>query len=154
MLLLLFFIAAASFARPVAAEDGSNAWLRYARLPDAQQYYDNLPDVISVLNHSEASPVFTAGQELQMALQGIFGWSGHVYYEDKDMSAFPNGSVVVVGTIEQYRQAYGDVETERLEGDGFWLDTTGKSIKILVRLGANDNYTLLYNKASKFKLAG
>lgn len=120
----------------VAAEDGSDAWLRYARLPDAHQQHHNLPDVISVLNRSEASPVFTAGQELQMAFHGIYGYSSHIYHYDEELSAFPNGSVVVVGTVEQYTQAYGEINVEHLEGDGFWLDTTCNFVKILVCLPA------------------
>lgn len=125
-------MAAASFISLVAAEDGSKAWLRYARLPNAQHYHDRLPDVVSVLSQSNDSPVVTAGLELQMALEGIFGWPCHIFYEDDDMSAFPNGSVVVVGTIEKYRAVYGDISPEPIEGDGFWLDTTSQSIKIVV----------------------
>lgn len=132
MYLSLLCAIAASCIELVVAEDGRDAWLRYARLSNAQQYYGDLPDVISVLNQSEASPVFTAGQELQTALHGIFGWSCHVYYKEEPASAFPNGSSIVVGTVEQYTSAYGHIDVEQLEADGFWLDTTSKSIKIIV----------------------
>lgn len=131
-LLSLVCAAAVTFAGLIAAEDGGNAWLRYARLPDAAQYHNSLPDAISVLNRSETSPVFTAGQEIQAALQGVYGYSCHIFYDDEDMSAFPNGSVVVVGTTEQYTQIYGEVNVQPLEGDGFWLDTTSKPARILV----------------------
>lgn len=143
MHLLLLSAAAAGFGGLVAAEDGINAWLRYARLPNAQQYYDDLPDMISVLNQSAASPVFTAGQELHMAFRRIFGWYCHAFYEDDNMSAFPNGSVVIVGTVEQYTKTYGEVDVGQLEGDGFWLDTTGDALKILVSceaVQARDNH--------------
>lgn len=46
-----------------AAEDGLNAWLRYAPIKGAEGCHNKVPDAILTLNATEGSPVYTAGQE-------------------------------------------------------------------------------------------
>lgn len=103
----------------VATENGLDAWLRYARLPDAHRWHDHLLSEIVVLNSTTTSPVYTAGQDLQKGLAGIFGKKIDIHsLECKDSS-----ESVVVGTIEQYTNACshkGDLP--ELEDDGFWLN--------------------------------
>ena len=53
----------------VAAENGLDAWLRYAPLPVAPH---NLPSSIVTLNSTIGGPVQVAGVELQKGLKGIF----------------------------------------------------------------------------------
>ena len=57
----------------VAADDGLNAWLRYARLPEDQLCNAKIPEHIVALNTTDVSPVFTAGQELQKGIRGVTG---------------------------------------------------------------------------------
>ncbi|KAK4099100.1 glycoside hydrolase family 67 protein [Parathielavia hyrcaniae] len=56
-----------------AAEDGLNAWLRYARVDNAKHCQSKLPSTIVTLNATEGFPVYTAGQELSKGFDGIIG---------------------------------------------------------------------------------
>ncbi|KAJ7232839.1 glycoside hydrolase superfamily [Mycena haematopus] len=101
------------FAGLVAAENGRQAWLRYAPLPPGHNA--PLPSSIIALNSSTNSPVHTAGQELQKGIQGIFS---------KRLSASNTGkqtASVVVGTPVK----------DELEEDGFWLNVKGSTVQIL-----------------------
>ncbi|KAF2150829.1 glycoside hydrolase family 67 protein [Myriangium duriaei CBS 260.36] len=110
----------------VAAETGIDAWLRYARLPSAESFHSSIPGSIVVLNQTQGSPVFTAGQELQKGLNGIFGKP--CGYEN---SSSTTGSATV-GTVEQYCAAGGEATTvPALEQDGYWLDIQGSTVRIL-----------------------
>jgi alpha-glucuronidase len=120
-ILLLPFIGLA------AAENGLAAWLRYAPIPGGQNYHASLPSHIVALNSSTSSPVYTGGQEIQKGLQSIFGKECDIH-----QSKYQASSAIVIGTLEQYAQAYGN--TTNISGlidDGFWLDTTGDTIRIL-----------------------
>lgn len=119
----LFFLASVGLA---AAETGIDAWLRYAPLTGAQSYHSALPDSIVVLNSTQGSPVYTAGQELHDGIESIFGKSVEVCYSKE------NASSVVVGTVAEYEMVYGALQNAPdLTPDGFWLDTTGATIQIL-----------------------
>ncbi|KAF2774456.1 alpha-glucuronidase [Teratosphaeria nubilosa] len=109
------------------AEDGLAAWLRYAPVPGTSSYHDSLPAHIIALNSSASSPVYTAGQELQEGLLGISGKQCEVHHEH-----YPANSSIIVGTIAQYSQAYGNLRTTpNLIDDGYWLDTIGPTTLIL-----------------------
>ena len=110
----------------VAAENGLDAWLRYAPLPAANRNAQ-LPSSIVALNSTQTSPVYTAGIELQDGLQGIFG--KHVAVAHSDCKA---SSAVVVGTIDEYTKACGKLAgAPTLEADGFWLSVKGSTVQIL-----------------------
>ncbi|EME38625.1 glycoside hydrolase family 67 protein [Dothistroma septosporum NZE10] len=117
--LILFLLTLAT------AEDGRQAWLRYAPLPhDHPSPF--LPSRIIALNGSVDSPVYTAGQEIQNGLMRISGHQLGVCHSRQNAELS-----VVVGTLDQYRATYDDgLEVDLLE-DGFWLKTTMASVTIL-----------------------
>lgn len=111
----------------VAAENGLNAWLRYAPLPQASSYNSNLPSSIVSLNATETSPVYTAGIELQRGIQGIFGKSVQISHQSSNAS-----STIVVGTVDEYAKTGGNSgSVPELDEDGFWLNTQGDNVQIL-----------------------
>lgn len=125
--LLLVLVAV---GRLVAAENGLDGWLRYARVPDAHRCHGRLPSRILTLNSSDTSPVYTAGQELQKGLDGIFG----KHTELHELECTELSKTVVVGTVEQYADACGEAGdgAPDLEDDGFWLSVSGhKGVQIL-----------------------
>ena len=110
----------------VVAEDGSQAWLRYAPIPHTN-ISRSVPAAIIALNSSESSPVFTAGQELQKGIAGIFGKQLDVSTQSRSDS-----SVIIVGTLKAYTDAYGDLEeADGLEEDGFFLSATRNKVIIV-----------------------
>jgi alpha-glucuronidase len=110
-----------------AAEDGLNAWLRYAPIPNAEQYHDSIPSSVHALNSSEVSPVYTAGEELRHGISSMFGSDCEVQHEAGDGSAD-----LIVGTVDAYSQSGGDCDhIPDLMEDGFYLDTTGDQVLIL-----------------------
>ncbi|OQV01302.1 hypothetical protein CLAIMM_06683 [Cladophialophora immunda] len=111
----------------VGAENGLDAWLRYAPLPGAYQSNAHVPSTIVALNTTENGPVAMAGLEIQKGIQGIFGQ--HVTITKQNLNT---SSAVVIGTVDEYTQAYGKPkETFQLQEDGFWLSTEGNSVQIL-----------------------
>lgn len=110
-----------------AAETGLDGWLRYAPLPCSTQCHSQLPINIIALNSTEASPVYVAGSEIQIALNSIYDVNASIALNQCNSS-----SSVVVGTIEQYRRTCGStVGIPELGEDGFWLSTRGSKIQIL-----------------------
>jgi alpha-glucuronidase len=119
----VFFLTLLSF---VAAESGIDAWLRYAPLPQSYRSQYSIPTSIVVLNTTNNSPVYTAGQELQQGIESIFGKSCAVKHEKQ------SGLSIVVGTIDEYNHVYGNLANPPgLDKDGFWLSNEGKTIQIL-----------------------
>ncbi|KAF2229567.1 glycoside hydrolase family 67 protein [Viridothelium virens] len=111
----------------VAAENGLNAWLRYAPIPNAQNYSASLPSSIVSLNSTETSPVYTAGTELQNGIQGIFGKRLSISHANGTTS-----SSIVVGTVDEYAKTGGSVQgIPELDEDGFWLSSKGGNVQIL-----------------------
>ncbi|KAJ7443919.1 alpha glucuronidase [Mycena galericulata] len=125
MLRLLFYSLSATL---VAAENGLQAWLRYAPLPPGHNAA--LPSSIIALNSSASSPVNTAGQEIQKGIQGIFGKKLSVSNIGKQTTA-----AAVVGTVSQFQKAFGSspVSDALLEEDGFWLSVKGSTVRILAQ---------------------
>lgn len=108
-----------------AAEDGLSGWLRYAPLSCGRSTHPSLPQTIVALNTTKSSPVYTAGQELQKGLQGIF--AKQVTVSDQTTK----GPSVVVGSLAQYTKATGDSHVPSLEEDGYWLNIKGDSVQIV-----------------------
>lgn len=116
-----------AFAGIVTAESGLAAWLRYAPLPGANRYHASIPSHIVALNTTSSSPIYVAGQELEQGIQGIFGKQCDVHHGHYGAS-----SSVIVGTLEEYTKAYGNLtDTPDLIEDGFWLSTKGTTVQIL-----------------------
>ncbi|CAG7942524.1 unnamed protein product [Penicillium olsonii] len=115
------------FLGVAAAEDGLKGWLRYAPLTCSDRCHSNLPSGIVTFNTTTTSPVYVAGTELQNGLQGIYKKNVQVTHKKCNTA-----SSVVVGTLDQYRQACGAVSgIPDLEEDGFWLSTKGSNVQIL-----------------------
>lgn len=109
-----------------AADNGINAWLRYASLPSGHSP-PNLPSNIVALNTTANSPVHIAGVELQKGISSIFGHNATVTSQASNSS-----SSIVVATVAEYANAYGNLgHAPQLEDDGFWLNTTGANVQIL-----------------------
>ncbi|KAH8817389.1 glycoside hydrolase superfamily [Xylogone sp. PMI_703] len=120
-LLLLPFLGLA------AAENGINAWLRYAPLPHNYRY--DAPSTIVLLNATQSSPVYTAGTELQKGIKSIFGQHVNINHNTKSCNS---RSTIVVGTVAEYHKACGGKQKiPTLENDGFWLDTKGNTVQII-----------------------
>lgn len=110
----------------VAAEDGSQAWLRYAPVAEGQRARF-VPDSIIALNATKGSPVYTAGEELQKGIAGIFSKNLNL-----STTAVPTPSAIIVGTVESYTKAYGNFsEAQNLHDDGFFLKISSQSITII-----------------------
>ncbi|KAL6165096.1 hypothetical protein ACJQWK_08347 [Exserohilum turcicum] len=108
------------------AEDGSQGWLRYARIPDGP-CAQSVPPTIIALNSTKTSPVYTAGQELQKGVSGIFGKQLKV-----SSTAGRSRSAIIVGTADAYKKAYGGFREDRnLEADGFYLETSRDKVVIV-----------------------
>jgi alpha-glucuronidase len=110
----------------VAAESGIDGWLRYAPIADAESYHGSVPSSIVALNSSETSPVYSAGQELQLGINGILGKHCNVGHESGDES------VIIVGSVSAFAGTGGNVDDlPELSDDGFYLSTTGGNVTIL-----------------------
>ncbi|KAI3339125.1 glycoside hydrolase superfamily [Ustulina deusta] len=109
------------------AEDGLNAWLRYARLPENMIRQAGIPSSIVSLNSTETSPVYVAGRELQKGIKAILGRDLDVGHKST------KGRAIVVGTVDAFAATGGKTEAPTLEEDGFWLDTKGRTVQILGR---------------------
>ncbi|KAF2182344.1 glycoside hydrolase family 67 protein [Zopfia rhizophila CBS 207.26] len=125
----LFVLLSLSLA---AAEDGLNAWLRYA--PVQNSSYRSLPSSIIALNATKTSPVYVAGQELQKGIKGILGKQLPI------TNGTGRDSSIIVGTLDAYEKRFGEFDkAEDLEEDGFWLSTEGRDVRIV---GQNERAAL------------
>jgi alpha-glucuronidase len=118
----------------VAAEDGLNAWLRYAPLPSSHMRHARVPSGIVTLNSSSSSPVNTAGYELKTGIESMLGQHCVLYHVSNqwtERKQQPSASIIV-GTFDQYDDVYGGFDgIPDLKEDGFWLDTTSRTVQIL-----------------------
>lgn len=147
---LLLAIAPLLLGSLVAAENGLDAWLRYAAIPNASEYIDKVPSIVVTINSTKSSPVYTAGVELKQGIKGIL---------DKDVQVittndgFPSNhtSTITVGTISAYLDtvngnltgtttASGAIPTD-LKDDSFWLSTNIETNTVLI-LGQNERGAL------------
>ncbi|KAI9369908.1 alpha-glucuronidase A [Aspergillus egyptiacus] len=142
---LLPLLLALVFVTVSVAEDGLAAWLRYARIPDAESYHADLPSVIVTLNATEGYPVHTAGQELFDGFKGIFGKTLTFSTRPPSSCANNNGikkATVTVGTLDAYTASGRKIQDHvdlSLDGDGYYLSVQGAEVLIL---GANERGAL------------
>ncbi|KAL3472375.1 glycoside hydrolase superfamily [Aspergillus californicus] len=124
---LLAVTAFSALAANATAEDGSQAWLRYASVPCNAQCRRNLPSRIVTLNASDSSPIETAGEELKTGFHDIVGKQVKISHSNRHAS-----SSILVATVADYRQLCNDAdEIPELEEDGFWLNSQGDTVQIL-----------------------
>ncbi|KAI0098164.1 glycoside hydrolase superfamily [Nemania sp. FL0031] len=127
----IWFLTSLAFGL-AAADDGINAWLRYARLPDnVLRDAPRLPSTIISLNTTETSPVYVAGKELKKGIKGILGADLSIAHSSKSNDNVKASSSIIVGTIAAFTAAGGKTPAPTLKEDGFWLNTQGNTIQIL-----------------------
>ncbi|KAH6658150.1 glycoside hydrolase superfamily [Truncatella angustata] len=117
------------FVSCVIAEDGLNAWLRYAPIPNANCWQGRLPSTVISLNTTKTSPVYTAGEEIKTGLSGIFGLNVTVQHELQRESGNGSESAIIVGTVDAYSSDKKNIP--QLIDDGFYLDIRGDTVLIL-----------------------
>ena len=111
----------------LSAENGLDAWLRYAPLPSDIRSSHRRYSSIVVLTTAETSPVYVAGKELQDGIRRILGQQ-----VDVTSIASETASAILVGTVDSFSSAGGNVkEIPKLNEDGFWLNTKGDTVQIL-----------------------
>jgi len=120
-----------------AAEDGLNAWLRYARVQGAKGYHSKLPSAIVTLNATEGTPVYTAGQELSQGINGIFGKKLELDTADarRGHGQRPpsRDTTATVGTVAAYVDSNPSAAARlpKLIDDGFYLSVSRGNVLIL-----------------------
>jgi len=93
----VFVILPILWCRPVFAETGADAWLRYAPLePQLAQKYQTIPATAVTLGNSDV--LSAARKELVRGVQGMLGRTLRV------SSGLPEESTIVIGTPEQLRK--------------------------------------------------
>lgn len=140
-MLVTGFLACVAFASFAAAENGLDAWLRYAPLPGKLSSSAAVPNRIVVLNSSTSSPVFNAGLELRKGFRGILG--KELEFETPISPAFPaSSSSVIVGTVADFQKFNGSIDdVPMLAEDGFWLSTEAAAGGVVI-VGQNERGAL------------
>lgn len=121
----------------VTAENGLDAWLRYAAIPNAADYADNIPSVVVTLNSTESSPVYTAGVELKQGIKGIIDKDIQLMTSSGPFLNSSTSSNIIVATISAYLEAAGGATNtnltipSNLKNDSFWLSTSSNTVLIL-----------------------
>ncbi|CAK7206180.1 hypothetical protein SEUCBS139899_008966 [Sporothrix eucalyptigena] len=137
------------------AENGIDAWLRYAPLnasdPAVASLITQIPQRVIVLNATSTSPIFAAGQELFKACQGVFNRTVDIVYAvDNCSSVFTANSTpaktIVIGTVTAFNHfcsnSSNTINTSLLVPDGYlWQLPASASSPTLV-LGQNEPGTL------------
>ena len=118
------------------AEDGHQAWLRYARLDRAlAQSYRSLPSNLVVLGDSA---VLRSAQSEW--IRGVHGMLGGTI---RPRALTRHQSFVIIGTREKVIGGLGDVRAPDLAPDGYWLASVKVAgEKMLVIAGGSDRGAL------------
>lgn len=140
LLLLTLFAAVITqtyASRSARADDGYDAWLRYAPLKEPERAkYASLPAAVNVLNDSAL--LQTAQAELFRGVRGMLGRELRVRKELK------NGSAIVLGTLGEIHSIAPDLKAPaNLSADGYLLANdriNGHDCMIVA--GATDRGTL------------
>jgi alpha-glucuronidase len=130
------------------AENGADAWLRFARLsPGAATRYSSLPQVLIALNDSLL--VKTAQAEL---LRGVHGMLDRTLRVD---AGVPKEAAIVIGTVEEVRRLDAGFKGDpSLQGDAYALMSSQLGTqKALVITGATDRGVLYGTFALLSKIA-
>jgi alpha-glucuronidase len=121
-----------------AAEDGYNAWLRYASIDDqaVRARYDKLPACVVTLG---ASVVMQASQqELIRGVRGMLGRTLRIQPAPRDEGA------IILGTVDSLARVLpSQVDTHALRQDGYILKTVNaESRSYLLVTGLNERAVL------------
>jgi alpha-glucuronidase len=131
---LVGFVAVAATALPLPAENGQEAWLRYARIenPVVRQRYAVMP--AAVVSYGSSPVIASAREEF---IRGIRGLLGRTLRREPRL---PAERAVVIGTLEDLASGAPDLVIRgALKADGYWLTTRRGHIVIT---GANDRGVL------------
>jgi alpha-glucuronidase len=126
------------FCGLAAAETGIDAWLRYA--PPGANHMPRLPlpSTVVAINGTANSPVYTAGQELKLGLESMFGVKVEVNNEAENTST-AGGDKIFVGTFENFEGADSvDVAYKDLEPGSFYISNGQKGEYKVVILGVDE----------------
>lgn len=97
------------------AENGYNAWLRYAPVPD-RSTAPKIPTQVRVLGNS---PLLQCAQE--EIVHGVRGMLGVTLTQTSGNAAVPE---ILLGTVDEFKKAGVKLSAPAsLQGDGFWLTT-------------------------------
>jgi alpha-glucuronidase len=125
-------------ARPLLAESGYSAWLRYAPVeePAARVYRDALPAVITSVG--DAAPILSARDEL---IRGVRGMLTRTLRIEPGVGAGPS---ILLGTLDDLRRAAPQLSLAgSLAPDAFLLKTVRSTdSRYLVIAGGNDRGVL------------
>ncbi|HUP04421.1 MAG TPA: alpha-glucuronidase family glycosyl hydrolase, partial [Bryobacteraceae bacterium] len=120
------------------AENGRDAWLRYAPLHGAalQQERANTPAVLTTLD--SAPTMESARQEIERGVRGMLGRTLRLE------TGAPTEGAIVLGTLDSVKAALPQAGLNAsLEKDGFWLKTVEiRGKRYLVVTAANDRGVL------------
>lgn len=135
--ILVGLLAAIWPAASLRADNGYDAWLRYAQLTNAEHAkYDALPASVVLLGDSAL--LQTSQAEL---IRGVRGMLGRTLRAEKGT---PSGEAIVLGTLENLRSIAPDLRAPHsLSPDGYWL-ATGRvhGYDCIVIAGSTDRGTL------------
>lgn len=112
----------------ISAENGLNAWLRYAALPVKVRQSHKGHSSIVALSNSKTSPVYAAAKEIQVGIQGILCQQIEIEFTT---STVPAPTIIVAAVDAFYAIGGSGQEIPKLEEDGFWLSTKGDTVQIL-----------------------
>jgi alpha-glucuronidase len=133
--LVQLFLGVSLFFGPLLfAEDGHDAWLRYARLdePTLSQQREALPAVIVAVGDSPL--LLSAREEI---VRGVRGMVGHTLRVETQS---PGNDAIVLGTLDSL-----DVGLKaELPPDGFWLKTATKNGRRYTVVTARNDRGVLY----------
>ena len=120
------------------AEDGENAWLRYAALvAKSAQQYESLPANAVALGDSEV--LKTAQSELIRGVRGMLGRTLRAEYK------MPQGSAILLGTLEEVQVVDPSLKpTAKLKDDGYWITTAQVHGHSCIVITATNDRGILY----------
>ncbi|ABF39966.1 Alpha-glucosiduronase [Candidatus Koribacter versatilis Ellin345] len=129
------------------AEDGHDAWLRYARLHEATaKQFQSLPKLVVTLGDSP--PIGSAQTELKRGLARMLG------REIRASKQTPTQDFILLGVRDQIEEMFANLHVPELAPDGFWLDWTEVGgHKALVIAGGSDRGPLYGTFALLGKIA-
>src|SRR5438105_1640119 len=102
-------------AGSLGAESGANAWLRYDRLSEAAARPYRLALPAAVASFGDSAVLRTAQSELIRGIRGMLGRTLRIE------SQVPSGGAILIGTMQQIRQAVPQLPDTAIGAEGYWL---------------------------------
>ena len=136
--ILAAFLAGYFSSAQLHAENGAEAWLRYARLDaKASQQYENVPSNVVVFGDSAI--LNSSREEL---IRGISGTLGKTLRLENQL---PQEPAIVLGTISAMQKAIPELHPPASLGqDSFWLTNTDVHGKNCLIIAASNDRGVLY----------